>query len=109
MKRKGLKFDLLVSQYIQFESEVVSLSPVTLGDKNSRWDVTLLCHKTGTRSHTVADLVIITGVRESQPRVPDIGSQSVVAAGKICPDDLNFISLQPGTIALKDMLPLKEA
>ena len=49
--------------------------PVTVGDKNSRWDVTVLCHKSGTKKHIVADLVIITGVRESQPRVPDIGSQ----------------------------------
>ena len=42
----------------------------------------MLCHKSGARRHTVADLVIITGVRESQPRVPHIGSQSV---RKHCP------------------------
>ena len=74
---------MFVYQHIQFESEVVSMSPVTVGDANSRWDVTVLCHKTGTRRTTVADLVIITGVRESQPRVPDIGSQSVRSPGAL--------------------------
>ena len=74
---------MFVYQHIQFESEVVSMSPVTVGDASSRWDVTVLCHKTGTRRTTVADLVIITGVRESQPRVLDIGSQSVVSVGNI--------------------------
>ena len=71
------------------------MSPVNVGDGNTRWDVTLLCKKSGTRRHTVADLVVITGVRESQPRVPDLGSQSVVPAGNIALNlDCNFGGFQ---------------
>ena len=62
-------------QHIQFETEVVDVAPATVGDRASRWNVTLLCRRTGLRRRTVADLVIITGVRESQPRIPDIASQ----------------------------------
>ena len=51
------------------------MSPVTVGDMNTRWNITMECLRSGSRTLTVADLVIITGVRESQPRVPDIGSQ----------------------------------
>ena len=54
---------------------MVEVSPVTLGDRSSRWNVTLQSCRSGTRKLTVADLVIITGVREAQPRIPDIGSQ----------------------------------
>ena len=71
------------------------MSPVNVGDRKTRWDVTLLCKKSGTRRDTVADLVIITGVRESQPRVPDLGSQSVVPAGNIALNfDCNFGGFQ---------------
>ena len=51
------------------------MSPVTVGDPSSRWNVTLQCCQTGTKKFTVADLIIITGVREAQPRIPDIGTQ----------------------------------
>ena len=83
MKKKVLKCQLFVHQHIQFESEVVSVRPVTVGERNSQWDVSLVCHKTGRETNTMADLVIITGVRESQPRIPDIGAQSVLAGGNI--------------------------
>ena len=46
--------------------------------------IDVICNNaSGTRRDTVADLVIITGVRESQPRVPDLGSQLVMPAGNI--------------------------
>ena len=62
-------------QYIQFETEVVSVTPVTVTDRRSGWNVTLLCRRSGIKKLTVADLVIITGVRESKPRIPDISSE----------------------------------
>ena len=51
------------------------MSPVTVGDPSSRWNVTLQCQRSGSSKVMVADLVIITGVREARPRIPDIASQ----------------------------------
>ena len=62
-------------QHIQFETEVVAVSPLTPGDPSSRWNVTLLCHRAGSRKIVVVDLLIITGVREGGPRIPDISTQ----------------------------------
>ena len=53
----------------------MEVAPVSVGARDSRWNVTLLCRRSGVRRQTEADLIIITGVRESQPRVPDIASQ----------------------------------
>merc|ERR1719270_3120148 len=66
------KFDL--KKHIQFETEVVDVSPANPGDKGSAWNITLLCRRSGERRVTVADLIIITGARESKPRIPEIAS-----------------------------------
>lgn len=54
---------------------MTAVNPVTMGDKSSKWNVTLLCRKSGIKKITVADLIIITGVRESKPRILDIAKE----------------------------------
>ena len=51
------------------------MRPLAAGDPSSGWSLKVKSMVTGEEESITADLIFITGVREKEPRVPDISNK----------------------------------
>ena len=54
---------------------MVEVRPLAPGDPGSGWSVKVKRLVTGEEESITADLIFLTGIREQEPRVPDVSKQ----------------------------------
>ena len=70
-----LELNSFIFQYVSLNTEVEEVRPLAPGDPGSGWSVKVKSLVTGEGRSITADLIFLTGIREQEPRLPDISNK----------------------------------